>query len=194
MENTIDRRIRKTKNSIRKSFMELIMEKNFAEITVKEIASRADISRRTFYMHYNSIDDILDEMNKELSERVNQLFYSHDFTHAQMDDIKSLFAELNEILNRNYAFYKRLCSLDSYGFFVQMLNQVLRDIISSTLEQTFHLDDTAKYAYSEYFSGGIIALYVNWLRTDSDLSLDQLVDIAADITYGGIHSLIQSDS
>lgn len=191
MERETDRRIRKTKNSIRESFMELIMEKNFSEITVKEIASRADISRRTFYMHYTSIDAILDEMNAELSQRVQQLFYNRDFTHAQMSDIKDLFCELNEILNRNYAFYKRLCSLDSYGFFVQMLNLILKDIIATTLEQTFHLEEQAKHAYSEYISGGIISLYVNWLRTDSDFTLDQLVDIAAQITYGGIRSLVQ---
>lgn len=191
MERETDRRIRKTKNSIRESFMELIMEKNFSEITVKEIASRADISRRTFYMHYTSIDAILDEMNAELSQRVQQLFYNRDFTHAQMSDIKDLFCELNEILNRNYAFYKRLCSLDSYGFFVQMLNLVLKDIIATTLEQTFHLEEQAKHAYSEYISGGIISLYVNWLKTDSDFTLDQLVDIAAQITYGGIRSLVQ---
>ncbi|MDD5948313.1 MAG: TetR/AcrR family transcriptional regulator [Lachnospiraceae bacterium] len=191
MERETDRRIRKTKNSIRESFMELIMEKNFSEITVKEIASRADISRRTFYMHYSSIDAILDEMNAELSQRVQQLFYNRDFTHAQMSDIKDLFCELNEILNRNYAFYKRLCSLDSYGFFVQMLNLVLKDIIATTLEQTFHLEEQAKHAYSEYISGGIISLYVNWLRTDSNFTLDQLVDIAAQITYGGIRSLVQ---
>ena len=141
MERETDRRIRKTKNSIRESFMELIMEKNFSEITVKEIASRADISRRTFYMHYSSIDAILDEMNAELSQRVQQLFYNRDFTHAQMSDIKDLFCELNKILNRNYAFYKRLCSLDSYGFFVQMLNLILEDIIATTLEQTFHLEE-----------------------------------------------------
>lgn len=191
MERETDRRIRKTKNSIRESFMELIMEKNFSEITVKEIASRADISRRTFYMHYTSIDAILDEMNAELSQRVQQLFYNRDFTHAQMSDIKDLFCELNKILNRNYAFYKRLCSLDSYGFFVQMLNLILKDIIATTLEQTFHLEEQAKHAYSEYISGGIISLYVNWLRTDSNFTLDQLVDIAAQITYGGIRSLVQ---
>lgn len=191
MERETDRRIRKTKNSIRESFMELIMEKNFSEITVKEIASRADISRRTFYMHYSSIDAILDEMNAELSQRVQQLFYNRDFTHAQMSDIKDLFCELNKILNRNYAFYKRLCSLDSYGFFVQMLNLILKDIIATTLEQTFHLEEQAKHAYSEYISGGIISLYVNWLRTDSNFTLDQLVDIAAQITYGGIRSLVQ---
>lgn len=191
MERETDRRIRKTKNSIRESFMELIMENNFSEITVKEIASRADISRRTFYMHYTSIDAILDEMNAELSQRVQQLFYNRDFTHAQMSDIKDLFCELNKILNRNYAFYKRLCSLDSYGFFVQMLNLILKDIIATTLEQTFHLEEQAKHAYSEYISGGIISLYVNWLRTDSDFTLDQLVDIAAQITYGGIRSLVQ---
>lgn len=190
MEQSTDRRVRKTKNSIRKAFKELIMEKHFSEITVKEIAERADISRRTFYMHYTSIDDILSEMNTELLTTVRELFHSRDFSNISIQGIKELFSELNEILNRNYSFYKRLASLHSYSFFVQMMNEVLRDIIHDTLKHSFSLDETTNTAYTEYICGGIVSLYMNWLITDSDLTLEQLVDTAADITYGGLTSLL----
>lgn len=40
-----DRRIRKTKSSIKSSFVELLNEKELEKITIQDIADRADISR-----------------------------------------------------------------------------------------------------------------------------------------------------
>ena len=58
MEHTatkkIDRRQVRTKRRIRDAFMELIMEKPMEKLTIKELAERADIDRKTFYLHYDS--------------------------------------------------------------------------------------------------------------------------------------------
>ena len=67
----MDRRKRKTRNSIRKAFNELLLKKEYNTITITEIATTADIDRKTFYLHYNSIDDILKEFQKR-SKRQQQ--------------------------------------------------------------------------------------------------------------------------
>ena len=43
------------------AFLELLGEKNFPYITVKEICSRAGVNRPTFYLHYGTIEDLLAE-------------------------------------------------------------------------------------------------------------------------------------
>ena len=47
-----DRRIRKTRQAIVKAFIELLQEKSFQKITVKDIAERADIGKASFYRHF----------------------------------------------------------------------------------------------------------------------------------------------
>ena len=47
-----DRRIRRTKRLLRQALAELMNEKDFKDITVKEITDRADLNRGTFYFHY----------------------------------------------------------------------------------------------------------------------------------------------
>ena len=39
----------------------LLNEKDYEYITVKEICKKAGVNRSTFYLHYESIDDLLEE-------------------------------------------------------------------------------------------------------------------------------------
>ena len=66
----IDRRQKRSKAAFAAAFRELLIEKEFSRITVKEIAERADRDRKTFYLHYESIDDLVDELLKDEIERI----------------------------------------------------------------------------------------------------------------------------
>ena len=43
------------------AFLELLEEKDFAYITVKEICEKAGVNRSTFYLHYETVSDLLAE-------------------------------------------------------------------------------------------------------------------------------------
>ena len=67
----MDRRIRKTKQAIVTAFLELLDEKkDIDKISITDITKRADISRSTFYFHYNGtyelVDEICDSFSKEI--------------------------------------------------------------------------------------------------------------------------------
>lgn len=54
-----DRRIQKTRALLRGALAELIGEKPYEEIVVKEILSRANVGRSTFYTHFGDTDELL---------------------------------------------------------------------------------------------------------------------------------------
>ncbi|MCS7460917.1 TetR/AcrR family transcriptional regulator [Paenibacillus doosanensis] len=67
--NTIDRRIVKSQKAIQSTFLAMLIEDGFDEITVKQITEKADISRKTFYLHYVDKHDLLDAVvNEQLKE------------------------------------------------------------------------------------------------------------------------------
>lgn len=72
METTVktDRRILRSKQSIIKSFLELFSEKDFEQITINEIAERANVNRGTIYLHYSDKYDLLD---KCMEDHINEL-------------------------------------------------------------------------------------------------------------------------
>ena len=52
METNIDRRILKSQKAIQNAFLEMLLKDGFDMITIKELTEKADISRKTFYLHY----------------------------------------------------------------------------------------------------------------------------------------------
>ncbi len=51
-KNQTDLRVLRTRKTIKEAFVELMEEKGFDAITVKDITTRAGINRGTFYAHY----------------------------------------------------------------------------------------------------------------------------------------------
>ena len=63
-----DLRFIKNENLIQKTFREMISETEYSRITIKELTERAQINRKTFYLHYSSIDHLLTELQFKLME------------------------------------------------------------------------------------------------------------------------------
>ena len=61
-----DRRITRTKRSLKAAMTEMLAREDFEHISITELCRRADISRITFYSHYNDkyalLDDIFEDM------------------------------------------------------------------------------------------------------------------------------------
>ncbi|WMT38879.1 helix-turn-helix domain-containing protein [Paenibacillus sp. D2_2] len=66
MESSRDKRVMRTKAVIREALTQLIEEKGFEALTVKDITTRAEINRGTFYLHYRDKYDLLEQSEQEL--------------------------------------------------------------------------------------------------------------------------------
>ena len=73
----MDRRQRKTREAIFRSFTDLLSKKKFSQITVGEIIESADVGRATFYAHFETKDFRLKELCAEL--------FCHIFDSSQED-------------------------------------------------------------------------------------------------------------
>ena len=104
--NKVDLRVQRTKKVLKDTFKDMFLIMNFEQITIKELCERAMINRRAFYLHYNSIDDIMSEVLEEMS--LVFLKYTDDYDHfANVDRIVKDYFEftnanpLYEKLNNN---------------------------------------------------------------------------------------------
>ena len=61
-----DRRIIKTKRSLKTRLIDMLAKEDFEHISITELCRRAEVSRITFYSHYNDkyalLDDIFEDM------------------------------------------------------------------------------------------------------------------------------------
>jgi AcrR family transcriptional regulator len=57
-DSRLDLRIQRTREQIRDAFINLLLERPFAQITVTAVTQAARINRATFYRHYHDIHDL----------------------------------------------------------------------------------------------------------------------------------------
>jgi AcrR family transcriptional regulator len=55
---TTDRRVRRTRELLQQALIALVRERRYEDITIRDIADRADVARATVYLHYAGKDDL----------------------------------------------------------------------------------------------------------------------------------------
>jgi len=70
---TVDRRIRRTRKAIRGALQELLHETSLEQITIREIAEKADVSYTTFFRHYPDKEAVLADLANDQVVRLLDL-------------------------------------------------------------------------------------------------------------------------
>lgn len=133
----MDRRKRKTRDAIFKAFIELLSQKDFANITVGEIIDRADIGRATFYAHFETKDFLLKEMCEELfchlfDTATGQNDHHHIF---DCDAHDSVFLHLFKHLEKNDNKILDLLSSDNNQLFLNYFKSELLSLVENQLDE-----------------------------------------------------------
>lgn len=81
----MDRRIRKSKNALKKAMFFFMQRKDISKITIRELCEEADVNRSTFYSNYGSISDLIKDLHKDLFDEMfykNYLVYKNSEPHS----------------------------------------------------------------------------------------------------------------
>ena len=77
MKNKEDLRIRKTKATLYKTYLDLITQKDYDQIKISDICKKANINRSTFYDHFKDKEELasslLMDTKKELLNEINTI-------------------------------------------------------------------------------------------------------------------------
>ena len=99
-EETVDRRIRRTRKVLKECLTKLLKEKKIQEITVRELTEMADINRGTFYLHYRDVFDLMEQIEQELIDEAEEIL-----TRYHTSDVVAkpslLLSELFRIVREN---------------------------------------------------------------------------------------------
>ncbi|MGM9874195.1 MAG: TetR/AcrR family transcriptional regulator [Bacilli bacterium] len=137
-----------TASLMNEALLILLEKKDFEYITVKEICHKAGVSRSTFYLHYESIDDLL----KETIENVNKDFISY-FVNSSKVDLSKKVLTREEFLLPYLLFVKehnkiyRLMHEKHYLFGIKPIAVTLYNNIFSHSLTYFNVPENEKKIY-----------------------------------------------
>ena len=129
MGERTDLRIIKSKTAIRRAFLELMQEKGYSAVTVSDIAKRAMINRKTFYFHYETKDDLYNEI---LNDTLDIFISSHIIANLRGSDEKHQNSIITELL-KNILKVKQECLIFMSDDTDSTFNSKLKETLSNAL-------------------------------------------------------------
>lgn len=119
----VDRRILKSQEAIKKAVVELLSEKDFDDTTMQEISDRANVNRKTIYLHYKDKYDLLDNLIEGHIQALRTICYPET---EHLDEVQITWFEYFE---KNYGFFSAVLAGKGAPFFrKRFLEFVIEDI------------------------------------------------------------------
>ncbi|KOY82829.1 TetR/AcrR family transcriptional regulator [Lysinibacillus macroides] len=196
--STTDLRVVRTKESIREAFIDLIEEKGFEAITVKDITTKAKINRGTFYAHYQDKYDLMTKCEEKILRELTDMIvenYSDILadlnTNQPVTTPFTILTSIFEYIEQNRRFMKgMLGSKGDLSFQTKLKKFVWNSIFESNhhsqhpLIKPEHFLVPPEYLIS-YVASAHIGVIQQWLHSDSAESPQEMARILSTITING---------
>ncbi len=161
-----------------------LAKKDLAYITVKEICAAAGVNRSTFYLHYETIDDLLNECVEYTN---NKCFARYS---AELTDVKKRLSSPSredaiflspaylrpyfEFVRENKRLYQVVLRHQDV-FRTRRTFQRLFDSVFSPALDRFRLPAREKPYIVHFYLGGLTAVVGAWLERDCADPIEQMI-------------------
>lgn len=180
----------RSRKLIKQAFVELMQEKDIDKMTIKDIVTKADINRGTFYAHYTGIHDVREQIGNEILSAL--LKFVDEFQHSRlMINPLPLLLTIASFLEKDVEFYRLLINAQSSVTFLNKLKTLLMDKILSdekTLSTIKNKDQLQIIV--NLFTSGTVGLYQDWFNHKIKMSLKDLTLIINQIITNGIQPFL----
>ena len=168
------------------AFLELIEKKDFAYITVKEICEKAGVNRSTFYLHYETVGDLLEESVQHIIDRFVEFmpYDTADFlkklnecpieelyliTPEYLTPYLSVIREHQRLMQTALAHAATLGLENSYA-------GLLRHVIGPILDR-YGVQEADRGYLMAFYMKGLMAVIEQWLKNDCRDSVERIAGL-----------------
>lgn len=186
-----DKRVIRTKKAIKAALFKIMEEKDISSITISELTEKANINRRTFYTHYRSITDILDEIEGDLVQALTELMRNFDVKEYRTSTY-NLFMGLNDLISGEFDYYFQLVRVDMRGMLISRLKHVIKETTDKLLAQICRRTDDISMI-SSFIVGGFFNSYLEWHNHPERLTAEQAAELASSMVAFCVERISKKD-
>ena len=183
--NKQDSKYFNTASYMDEALLVLLEKKDYDFITVKEVCQTAGVNRSTFYLHYEKMDDLLEEtvsyVNNKFMDKLSLIGEVQDPTKVILTTDKYLRPYLS-FIKENKKIY-RLMHEKPYLFHIDKItNRLYKDIFDIALTNFKVKEEEKKYIFS-FYTEGVIGIIKRWLEEDCNDEIDFIIGIIERNTF-----------
>ncbi len=182
LTGTEDLRVQKTIEAIRAVFEQMICEMDYHEMTVKELCERAKINKKTFYRYYPTMDDLLLELQMEISSEYIEMI-SHYRLPEELDKVNETFFRYS--VSKGEVYEKITCAAG----YTSIRNKMIDRVNEATWGRSAwfnNIPEWQRHMLIVYVQFTIVELYKQWVADDKKTPVEEVIKMSNCLICRGI--------
>ncbi len=163
----------------------LLETKNYEFITVKEICKKAGVNRSTFYLHYETMDDLLEETVKYVSDKFNkkldEIIDRSNIKNEILTSRKYLYPYLS-FIKENMKIYRLMHDKPHLFKLNETFNELYKEVFDVALTN-FDVKEKEKQYIFAFYTQGVIGIIKKWIENNCQDEIDIIIDIIERNTF-----------
>ncbi len=176
-----------------KALLEILEKKDFEYITIREICKKADVSRSTFYLHYQNTKDLLDEAARYIFDGFMDYFSDEKqlvttrFADCELTELNFMTEKYLMPFLRYFRENKRLLktmmsnyiSFDLNGIYDRLFKYIFNPVLSR-----FDFPEKERDYVMRFYLTGIFAVVMQWIEEDCEKPDKEIAQIITTCVLG----------
>ena len=173
-----------TAKKMNDALIKLLETKDYEYITIKEICRIASVNRSTFYLHYENMNDLLEETIGSLNSSFNSHFKSKENENTiifkdSLEDLllindENLIPYLN-FIKENKNIYKVLKNHPQLFNANKTYEQTFRKLFVPIMNR-FGLDEKWHKYLMDFYISGLTSIVLDWVYDDCKIPVQEVSD------------------
>ncbi|MFT3894333.1 MAG: TetR/AcrR family transcriptional regulator [Anaerolineales bacterium] len=182
MREKNDRQSQRTRQALGDALLELMMEKGYRAVSIKDIIDRANVGRSTFYAHYADKDELFENQLNRMVEMLIQ------HTPPSIMERNPFFPSLGlfQHVQQQWKLYKLLSWEAGNTLHINHLQKSISDQIEQRIKADEKNYELPIPVLANFLAGSLLSLLKWWLDNKMEYSPEQMDEMFRKLALPGI--------
>ncbi|MFJ5767602.1 TetR/AcrR family transcriptional regulator [Lysinibacillus sp. NPDC093210] len=168
----------RTKHFLKKAFIDMVHKKGFSAVTVKDIVDYAQYNRTTFYVYYQNIDDLVEELMEEMFEAIqyNSMSKYESNSRVKVQELTTHSFELLYYIYDHRDYFTLLLLEDTLPRIHQQLPEAIFNLLKDKFDIHYGVSIVDDHSQKRYMAYGTAGLILDWIAQDFDATPGEMTE------------------
>lgn len=168
-----NRRTKYTIQLLKEALLTILTREPLAKVTITEICKEANVNRGTFYLHFESPNDLFEAIEKDISNQVRPLLKVRP-----KDDLYEWGRRLVSVVEDNQIAMKIILGAKREDRVIQQIFDEAHELFLKNFAEQFDVTNrTIQEYYFTFFVNGSVGIFEKWLERKDKITADEIARI-----------------
>ncbi|CAM2887829.1 TetR/AcrR family transcriptional regulator [Levilactobacillus brevis] len=187
-----DRRVQRTKTALRQAYRKIARQYPYHDITVKQLTDEANINRKTFYLHYDSIDDLAYSFADEIADKLLKLLFPTPGTTYSTVEPGFWYDRLSAFFEEAPDFYTFILTSDDYSFVSRRAKRQVAIGLTQNFQLGYGLSKADAKICANFLIDGTLTLFRLRITGQIEMSSAELKQKIVALNLTGLRGFLKS--